>query len=153
MITAARSSVTGTGPGEDLAGLVAAGQVLGQVVLRAAEAAKVDDALHVAGRGGVGERIGCVPIGGGEVLRATHRVHQVVRHLAPGERRRERFGLPHIAVAHLNPVPPRTAVELARVASKAHHLVPLLNQAGYEPASDLAGGTCDGDLHLPTYVW
>ena len=77
--------------GELGAGLVAAGQVVGEVGGIVAQAAEVDDPRHAGTPRRLGEVAGCLPVALGESpFTRPHRVRQVVGDVDPLERHRQR---------------------------------------------------------------
>ena len=98
MITAARSSVTGTpAVAQRGAGLLAAAQVLRQLVVRAAQARQVDDPRDAGGRARLGERRRRADVALVEVGARAERVDEVERRVDAGQRRVQRLALEHVA--------------------------------------------------------
>ena len=102
MTIEARNSTTSTPLSRsDVAGLVAAPQVGGQVVPRLAQSADVDDAPDAGLAGRLAEVAGRLAVEVGEVAGGAHRMHQVVGRLDARQGAAERRGVEDVAAHHL----------------------------------------------------
>lgn len=144
MMTAARSSVTGTDPA---ASAWPTSWRLSRCDERpgpSSPSAEVDDLAHAGGGRGVTERLRSQPVAGGEVGGAPHGVDEEVGGVHAGERLDQGVGVGDVAPRRFDVVAPGQVVELRGGAGQAADGVPGGEQLGDEAAADVAGGP-----HLP----
>ncbi len=146
MITAARTSVTGSGS-KATPHFVATPEVGRKAIVLVAEAPEVDDARDACGLGRCREVVCSDTVCVLETAGSAHRMDQVVGDVAPLERRRQGLRKEYVGANYVDLVAPRAAVELARVPGEAHHVVSVGDEPRNEPASYVSGCSGDGDSH------
>ena len=129
---------------QDLADLVPALEVGGQLG-PGAHPAQVHDAFDAGGVRGVAEVRRGAGVGVGEVVAATHRVHEVVRRGAAVERGGQRVGVEDVARAHLDVVGPVVPLRSAGRSRHDPHRMPAREQLGHESAADVTRRSRDED--------
>ena len=125
--------------------LLARAQVLGEVALRVAEAAEVDDAADA----GSGRRRAELPrqpdVPLPIALRSLEAVDEVVRDVDPGQRLVESSPALHVAFDDLDLRGPGTPGEPVRAADQAAHAATAGGEERRKPAADVAGDPGDED--------
>ena len=132
--------------GELGAGLVAAGQVVGEVGGIVAQTAEVHDPRHAGTLRRLGEVAGCLPVPVGELpFTRPHRVRQVVRDVDPLERQWQRRWVEEVGDDHRRLREP--GGEGPRVAAHQDELVSPRREQRDEPPADVAARADDEDPH------
>jgi hypothetical protein len=126
---------------QQLADLVPAAQVAGELGAVVAQPAEVDDTARAGLLGRPAEAHRRAPLEVGEVGALAHRVDQVERRVHPGEGGAQGGRLQQIALAHLHLR--RNPRERARSSSQTTHPVAGVQEAGQQPATDIAGGASE----------
>jgi hypothetical protein len=130
---------------QDLSDLGPTRQVFRDVLRLGQQSAEVDDVAKVPPRG---HEVFCrPPVAEGEVSSRAHEVDQVIRRINAIDGRWQRFRFLDVALHHLHRRRPRTTRYSGGVAYHYADVLPVLQQAGHQPASDITGGTCDQNLH------
>ena len=130
--------------GEDLAGLDAAGQVLGGGLAQP-QAAEVDDLFDAAGDGRVAEVLRAHPVEPAEIAARAHGVDEVVGGVHALQRLVERLVVEGVAFDHLGAAA-GFGGELAGVAYQQAELhVRLFTQDLFQAPADVAGGSGQED--------
>ena len=130
--------------GEDLAGLDAAGQVLGGGLAQP-QAAEVDDLFDAAGDGRVAEVLRAHPVKPAEIAARAHGVDEVVGGVDPFQGAVERLVVEGVAFDHLGAAA-GFGGELAGVAHQQAELhVRLFTQDLFQAPADVAGGSGQED--------
>ncbi len=114
--------------------------MLGQVGVRVAQAAQVNDALDAGCRRRPGEILGCLHVALAEFVVAAHAVNQVVgyRHAVHGFG--QVVGTQHIADGDIDVIAPRSAAQtLGPAAHQNPHPVALGQQPGHQATANVAG--------------
>ena len=93
----------------------------GQFDILGMKAAQVHQPAHAGPLCRVDDVVGRLPLLGDEILRRTHRMHQVVDDVDAFERLDKRFGLGEVAPCHLHVIAPRRVGKLVRVARERPH--------------------------------
>ena len=151
MTTAARNSVTGVTPEASTAPTSCRLSRWDDSSSSLTEPAEIDNAMQTIRFRSGREVGGGGSIGRGEVCIGSHRVHEVVRRIAPIECRHHLVGVEDIAAPYLHRVAPWPVVEFARRSRQTHDIVPGGEQLGYEPAPDISGSSCDSNSHQHLY--
>jgi len=89
----------------------------------------------------------------GEVVLASHGVHQVVGYLDPVQRRWERFGVQEVTLDNLNGVPPIVRSGPLGAANQHPHIVLAGQQAVDQSTPHVPGRPRDENLHGPSTWW
>jgi hypothetical protein len=77
----------------------------------------------------------------------VHRVDQVVRHVASGQRLLDLVDVENVASAYFDLPAPRSVGEFVRGTRQADDVMPGLDQPGYEPTTHVSGGSGDSNSH------
>ena len=132
--------------GELGTGLVAAGQMVGEVGGIVTQTAEVDDPRHAGSLRRPGEVAGCLPVPLGESpFTRAHRVRQVVGDVDALERHRQRRRVEEVGCDDRRLREP--GGERPRVAAHQDELVSPRREQRDEPAADVAARADDEDPH------
>jgi hypothetical protein len=106
---------------QDLADLGARAQVARQIRALGMQAAQVDDSAHACLFCGVDDVFGRLLFLGDEVLRRSHRMHEVVDDVDAVERLDQRVRSGQVAARHVHVIAPRRVGQLVGVTRKRAH--------------------------------
>jgi hypothetical protein len=93
----------------------------GQLRALGMQAAQVDDSAHARLFRRVDDVFGRLPLLGDEILRRSHRMHQVVDDVDAVERLDQRVLLGQVAARHFHVIAPRRVGQLVGVTRKRPH--------------------------------
>ena len=91
-------------------------------------------------------------VGLGEAVAVPHGVHQVVDGVDAVEARFQGVEVPHVSPHNLDLLPPAEARGSLGLADEAAHIAAGVEQLGYEPPADVAGGAQHRDARHPAVL-
>ena len=145
----ARSSMTGTPDSRSRSPTSCRLRRCGERSVSVPQASEVDDAPHPAPPRRLPEVARRLPVLRFEIVARSHRVDEVVGHLAPLERRPERFGIQDVGLDDLRGRSDPRRESRASPGQTAHQPAVCFKQAP-EPASNVAGGASDQNTTIRT---